>query len=641
TSEHLLAKRWFATLATHQQNQFREIARDISEPDLHNWLGQFTTDATVAEKLRSQAPAGQITDDVRKTCEPQKGECFSPALFYKVSQLMVGCQQFEPVLEKRIINIPEVNNVSYNTHGDHLVIFRNNYTGIILGFSGDGQWHKQAGFIYNSRVEREPPFTTVITSFIAHGRHLLTWDGFRTARIFAYNADHSCTEQFSFVHESRIISADLSCDGHQVVITCDDGSAKIHSLDDAGHWTLTADIADGRSWKACFSPDGSQVLTRPVDPYACHLEAKIHRRNGEHGWTSETISDPNVNFVRFSPDGDQLLLFGFMGVAKILNLNKNDGNTLESIKNSNNSYQIIYFTASPDGRHIITINYHDLEIGNTTLKIFSRDDSGNWTGKTGHIPISKDTDPGLSAQFSPDGCHVMAAVKDLSSVEFLSCDKHDNWIQTSIPLRGKTRKAFFSPDSSHAVVIIAGYGASCCIYSYTAARGWIEKTDIRHNHERPQIKASFSADSRHVVSFCCRARNCSEYHAKIYGLDRNGDWRQRAIITHYGRINSARFNADGSHLVTASADGTAIILGRYADGSWGVKTILKHTGQVRSAIFSANSRQVVTVSGKHTVEIWRLYGEDPVPPRLQADACMPPSPGCKRANKSGLQDDSD
>ena len=343
TSEHLLARRWFDTLAAQQQNQFKEIARDISKPDLHNWLGQFTMDTTVADKLCSQDPADQTIDDDRNTCEAQKRRCFPPALFYTVGQLMVGCRQIEPVLAKLIINTPEVNNVSFNTHGDHLVIFRSNHTGIIFGFTGDCQWHKQAGFVFNYWVEPEPPFTTVMTSFIAHGRHVLTWDGYRTARIFAYNADHSCTEQFTMAHESRILSADLSCDGRQVVITCDDGSAKIHSWNDAGHWTLTADISniediediadieyledidDSRGVKACFSRDGSRVLTRSVTPYTPNPYAKIHQRNEEGGWTSETVSDPNAKFVRFSPNGNQLLLFGFKETAKILSLERQSG----------------------------------------------------------------------------------------------------------------------------------------------------------------------------------------------------------------------------------------------------------------------------------------------------------------------------
>ena len=608
TDDNLLARSWFATLAAHQQNQFKEIARDISDRDLQHWLGQFTSDATAAGKLCSQYPGEQTTDGGLKTGEAQKGKYFPQTLFYRVSQLMAGCQQFEPVLEKHVES-DYVKDVSFSTHGDHLVIFRSN-TATILGFTGNGQWNEQAGFSYDPWSNPEEP-TSVNNSFITRGRHVLTWDEDRTAKIFAYNPDHSCTEQFTIVHEGEIISADLSCDGHQVVITCDDGSAKIHSCNDAGHWSLTADIGDDRIWKACFSPDGSRVLTRPWNPWTPDPCAKMHSRNEEGGWTSETIGEPNANFVRFSPNGNPLLMFGFRQMAKILRLNKKDGNTMESIKHDNNDYKIVHATASPDGRHVITVNLYG-KTGSTTLKIFSRDDNGNWTGKTDNIPIfNNNAHPDLTPKFSSDGCHVMAA-KDLNTLEILSCEKHCDWMQTSIPLREKMRKTFFSPDSRHAVAITCdNYGASCYIFGYIEAQGWIE-TIIRHYFGGPQqLEASISADSRHIVSFCCFAR-AFEYHAKIYGHDGKGKWRQKTIITHAGPIYTARFNADSTHLVTASKDGTSIILGRYAGGRWVNKTILKHAHPVRSAIFSVDSRQVVTVSGSHDVKIWRLVAAEMV-----------------------------
>ena len=272
----------------------------------------------------------------------------------------------------------------------------------------------------------------------------------------------------------------------------------------------------------------------------------------------------------------------------------------------NPGYKIIRATASPDGRHVITINHQDAATNRTTLKIFGRVGSGNWTGKTGNIPIFNSDHSDLSPKFSPDGCHVMAA-KDLKNLEFLSCDKHGNWVQSSIYVWETAKKAFFSPDSSHAAVITPGYSPICYIYGYDAARGWIEKKIIPHDNDLPKIEASFSADSRHIVTFCSLERSSgTKYHAYIHGRDGNGDWSRRVIATHYGPINTACFNNDGNHLVTASADGTAIILGRYANGSWVEKTTLKHDYPVRSAIFSADSRQVVTVSGERTVEIWRL-----------------------------------
>ncbi|WP_257296107.1 F-box/WD repeat-containing protein, partial [Endozoicomonas sp. YOMI1] len=603
TDEHLLARTWFAKLAAHQQNQFKEIARDISDPDLQHWLGQFTTDATAAGKLCSQYLAGQTTgdDDDGKTCEAQKRKYFPQVLFYTVSKLMADCQQFKPVLAKEIHDPHGNSTISFSTRGDHLVILNTRNTGTIFGYTANSSWQKQASFSFDYRFISGLSLYTVET----HGRHVLAWDQ-HTAKIFAYNADNSCTEQLSIVHEGKISSADLSCDGHQAVITCDDGSARIHSLNDAGHWTLAADITDfRRHLKARFSPDGSRVLTHSD---SC---TKIHRRNEEGGWTLEATSDFYAESITFSPDGSHVLMYSCYRwttakIAKILSVNK-DGGWLESAPFTYNEGSVIRVMASPDDRHVIIINNkQDGENDSVTLKILSRDSNSDWTEKTGNIPIILHNCP----KFSPDSCHVMVS-KNESNLEILSCDKRGNWMPTSIPFLDNSKRAFFSPDSRHAAIIGAGLRIAR-IYSYDEARGWIESGIIPHDHDGPYTDASFSPDSSHIITFCWPPvilwddNIRSKFKVKIYGHDGNGKWLQKALISHAGPIYSARFNADGTHIVTASEDRTAIIFGRCADGSWVNKAILRHTRRVNSAFFSVDSRQVVTVSGSHDVKIWRL-----------------------------------
>ncbi|MBO9482857.1 WD40 repeat domain-containing protein [Salinisphaera sp. G21_0] len=560
TDEHLLARSWFAKLKAHQQNLFKEIARDISDRDLQHWLRQFTTDTTVVGKLCGQYLAEQTTDDGRKTCETQKRKYFPQVLFYTVSKLMADCRQFKPVLAKEILDTPGYA-ISLSTHGDHLVILSNHHTGTIFGCTANSPWHKQASFSFDYWLTADLP----ISNFETHGRHVLACDK-HTATILAYNADNSCTEQLTIFHEGRISSADLSCDGHQAIITCDDGSARIHSWNDAGHWTLAADITDvRRRLKARFSPDGSRVLTHSN---SC---TKIHRRNEEGGWTLEATSDFYAESVTFSPDGSHVLMYScYRGIiakiAKILSLNK-DGGWLESAPLTHNEGSVRRVIASPDGRHVITINQKDGETDSITMKILSRDSNSDWTEKTGNIPIIIHN----GAQYWPK----------------------------------------FSPDSRHAAIISADYRAAR-IYSYDEARGWTESGIIPHGFDGSCSNASFSPDSSHIATFCWYPVTLwddnvrSKFKVKIYGYNGHGKWLPKAFIRHAGPIYSARFNADGTHLVTASEDGTAVILGRCADGSWVTKVILEHNYRVNSAFFSVDSRQVVTVNGSHNVKIWRL-----------------------------------
>ncbi|WBA81310.1 WD40 repeat domain-containing protein [Endozoicomonas sp. GU-1] len=603
TDEHLLARSWFAKLATHQQNQFKEITRDISDRELQHWLRQFTPDTTLAGKLCSQYLAEQTTDDGRKIGETQKKKYFPQVLFYTVSKLMADCRQFKPVLAKEILDTPGYA-ISLSTHGDHLVILSNHHTGTIFGYTANSPWHKQASFSFDYWLTADLP----ISNFETHGRHVLACDK-HTATILAYNADNSCTEQLTIFHEGRISSADLSCDGHQAVIICDDGSARIHSWNDAGHWTLAADITDvRRRLKARFSPDGSRVLTHSN---SC---TKIHRRNEEGGWTLEATSDFYAESVTFSPDGSHVLMYScYRGIiakiAKILSLNK-DGGWLESAPLTHNEGSVIRVIASPDGRHVITTNQKDGETDSITMKILSRDSNSDWTEKTGNIPIIIHNGAQYWPKFSPDSRHVMVS-KNTSNLEIRSCDKRGNWIPTSIPCLEERKRGFFSPDSRHAAIIGAGYRTTI-IYSYDEARVWTESGIIPHYLDGPYTDASFSSDSSHIVTFCWYPVTLwndnirSKFKVKIYGYNGYGKWLPKAFIRHAGPIYSARFNADGTHLVTASEDRTAVIFGRCADGSWVNKAILRHTRRVKFAFFSVDSRQVVTVSGSHNVKIWRL-----------------------------------
>ncbi|MGI2029295.1 WD40 repeat domain-containing protein [Endozoicomonas acroporae] len=604
TDEHLLARSWFAKLATHQQNQFKEIARDISDRDLQHWLRQFTTDTAVVGKLCSQYLAAQTTDDGRKTGETQKRKYFPQVLFYTVSKLMADCRQFEPVLATKILGV-DGNTLSLNTRGDQLVILKNYRTGLIFGYTANSSWHKQARFNFDYESNTSRP----LYNFESNSRHVLACRK-HTAKIFAYNADKSCTEQLDIFHGDRISSADLSYDGHHAVITCDDGSARIHSWNDTGRWTLAADITDfRRNLQARFSPDGSRVLTHSN---SC---TKIHRRNEEGGWTLEATSDFSAESVTFSPDGSHVLMYSDIEginakIAKILSLNK-DGGWLESAPLTDNGGSVIRVIASPDGRHVITVNRKDGEPDSITMKILSRDSNSDWTEKTGNIPIIIHNDARYWPKFSPDSRHVMVS-KNTSNLEILSCDQRGNWIPTSIPCLEKRKRAFFSPDSRHAAIISTDY-LSTRIYSYDEARGWTESGTIPHEFQGPDNNASFSPDSRHIATFCWHPVSLwndnipGKFKVKIYSYDGHGKWLRKALIRHAGPIYSARFNADSTHLVTASQDGTAVVSGRCANGSWVNKVILRHDYPINSAFFSVDSRQVVTITGSNNVKIWCLF----------------------------------
>ena len=219
-------------------------------------------------------------------------------------------------------------------------------------------------------------------------------------------------------------------------------------------------------------------------------------------------------------------------------------------------------TFSDDGRHVVTTSC------DKTAKIYGRGEDGNWTEKA---TITHDGWVN-SATFSADGRHVVTASDD-KTAKIYGRGEDGNWTEkATITHDGWVNSATFSADGRHVVT---------------------------------------SADGRHVVTASC------DKTAKIYGRGEDGNWTEKATITHDGWVNSATFSADGRHVVTASDEKTAKIYGRGEDGNWTEKATITHDDGVNSATFSADGRHVVTASCDKTAKIWRLCLEEGLPPPVQ------------------------
>jgi hypothetical protein len=82
-----------------------------------------------------------------------------------------------------------------------------------------------------------------------------------------------------------------------------------------------------------------------------------------------------------------------------------------------------------------------------------------------------------------------------------------------------------------------------------------------------------------------------------------------------GRINAARFSADGRSVVTASSDGTARLWDAATGRARGLP--MAHANSVHDAAISPDGRVVVTGSGDGTARLWDARTGRPLAPPLR------------------------
>lgn len=79
-------------------------------------------------------------------------------------------------------------------------------------------------------------------------------------------------------------------------------------------------------------------------------------------------------------------------------------------------------------------------------------------------------------------------------------------------------------------------------------------------------------------------------------------------LKHRGFVSSAEFSPDGTMIVSASADSTAII--RDAGSKRLIAILTGHEGALYSAVFSPKGNKIVTASEDNTAKIWKVFSPD-------------------------------
>jgi hypothetical protein len=153
-----------------------------------------------------------------------------------------------------------------------------------------------------------------------------------------------------------------------------------------------------------------------------------------------------------------------------------------------------------------------------------------------------------------------------------------------------------------------GFGGARPLSSEAAAalhQAWLRnrETTLLSGHRDAVRSASFSADGTHVVT------------ASDDGTARVWDLRVKrpsfvVLEGHKDRVNSASFIADGTHVVTVSDDGTARVWDLRGERPSFV-ALGGHQDRVNAASFSADGTHVVTASQDMTARVWDLREKQP------------------------------
>jgi WD40 repeat protein len=541
-------------------------------------------------------------------------------------------------------------------------------------FSPDGRFAATAnadGLVYvfeASNLEEicRLPHTTLVNSarFSPDGLRIVTAcnDGF--TRVWNL---HTRKVELCLTQHARLVNfADFSPDGRLIVTTSQDNTARIWDAETgASRETL---IHPGWVNYAAFSPDSKRVVTACADHKARVWDVESGKRI-----MPDLIHGDGVMSAEFSPDGRLILTASVDGTARLWL-----ADSLQPLIPNpiiRHGERLLHAGFNRDGRQIITcgadgtIRVWDLagiatqphavpycisEDGTRTFSVT------NNTVEVDDIASNKPAGPLIhaaerpeKAELSRDGRFVAVVTRagQPSESQLQVWDSETgaaigpaftvtNGVSNAVP------SIALSSDGKHLLtfgerpvqlwdVLIGTDRAGplpvidpvdCAIFNPDATRfatingDKIEVLDTRTGHlcfdpltfSQSVHAAEFSRDGSKLVG-CCFDRGYTKCYAQVWST---ADGQKIGPqLMHGDGVLCASFSPDGSRVVTASEDFTAIVW----DTTTGRRLIspVEHDEKVRTAAFSPDGKWFVTASADKTARVWNADTGDPLTPPLR------------------------
>lgn len=239
----------------------------------------------------------------------------------------------------------------------------------------------------------------------------------------------------------------------------------------------------------------------------------------------------------------------------------------------------------------------------------------------------------LSVDFAPDSKHIVSAGRDFKA--YVVDAQTGLAIAPPLQHRDDINAAAFSPDG-HMVVTVS---------SDNTARVWSaltgEPVTLPLEHGEIVSSAAFSADGKYVVTrtdddhlhvWDVRSHKHVSQPIEHFGIvtaDSIDVERQRIVTVghdeaqiraldtgavlarfEHAQIRFAAFDHNGTHVLSASHDGSAIVWDVVGGGSQALRP--GHAAEITGAAFSADGSKVVTASEDRTARIWDAVTAHPL-----------------------------
>jgi WD40 repeat protein len=340
---------------------------------------------------------------------------------------------------------------------------------------------------------------------------------------------------------------------------------------------------DGEVQDACFSPDGTKVVTASADDTAQVWDVATGQKIGQPMRHADW-----VHTAEFSPDGTKVVTASWDGTARVWDAQTGVqiGSAMQhDVSIEGGKVNSAYFSA--DGTEIVTASWdHTSRIWDAT--------------NPAHPEIGKPLVhqlPGAvsetvwTAMFNPKGTpeFVVTASADHEARLWDVATQAEKAHKLQ---NDEVNKAVISPDGKW--VATAGDDGT----GYILDAKTLQQTGkpLEHGGGEPIDFISFSPDGKTLVTAS------QDKTARLWEVPSGKAIGQPMV--HEGWVEAATFSADGKYVVTASADRTA----RVWDAHTGqpLSEPMRHSGDVYMARFSpADSSLVVTASFDHTARIWK------------------------------------